>query len=367
MLGAGGNPGLLEPGVAVAVAAGLNGGQGGHAPLEVLAPGGVGHLAHDPCAVGHEDRLVVQNELLVHLEVLVVGLGGGHGVGVGGQLLNDLKALLRLGGIPHALGVGGGGVKELGAAHRVHQSVQESVEVAGGGISKEVDALGHGLVAQLPHLVPGGGNLPPLLLKEAGVVEQAAGGVEHGGQIGLAVAVGVGEGGVGKTAGDLVGDLHVLAGHGHAQHVGDFGDLVVLDELVGQALLTAGGQMDHVGILSALHGGPDDVLQTLVGGELHLDAGLGGEGVTDLLPHAGIGILVAGGQGGHADGHVAGGVVGGGLRGLAGLGHRGAGAGSGGSLAAVVGAAGEQGRGQGKRQPQGQDLLQFHFRYLLKF
>ena len=125
--------------------------------------------------------------------------------------------------------------------------------------------------------------------------------------------------------------------------------------------------MDHVGILSALHGGPDDVLQTLVGGELHLDAGLGGEGVTDLLPHAGIGILVAGGQGGHTDGHVAGGVVGGGLGGLAGLGHGGAGAGSGGSLAAVVGAAGEQGRGQGKRQPQGQDLLQFHFRYLLKF
>ena len=125
--------------------------------------------------------------------------------------------------------------------------------------------------------------------------------------------------------------------------------------------------MNDVGELAALHGGPDDVFQVLVLSELHLDAGLSGKGVADLLPHGGVGVGVAGGQGGHADGHVAGGVVGGGLRGLAGLGHRGAGAGSGGSLAAVVGAAGEQGRGQGKRQPQGQDLLQFHFRYLLKF
>ena len=295
MLGAGGNPGLLEPGVAVAVAASLNGGQGGHAPLEVIAPGGVGHLAHDPGAVGHEDRLVVQNELLVHLEVLVVGLGGGHGVGVGGQLFNNLKALLSLGGIPHALGVGGGGVKELGAAHGVHQSVQESVEVAGGGISKEVDALGHGLVAQLPHLVPGGGQGPALLLQKARVIEQAAGGVEHGSQISLAVAVGIGDGVIGEAAGDLVGDLHVLAGHGHAQHVGDVEDLLILDKLVGQALLTAGGQMNDVRELTALHGGPDDVFQVLVLSELDLDAGLGGKGVADLLPHGGVGVGVAGG------------------------------------------------------------------------
>ena len=54
--------------------------------------------------------------------------------------------------------------------------------------------------------------------------------------------------------------------------------------------------MDHVGILSALHG-PDDVLQTLSEVSSTLMPVWGGEGVTDLLPHAGIGILVAGGQG----------------------------------------------------------------------
>ena len=39
---------------------------------------------------------------------------------------------------------------------------------------------------------------------------------------------------------------------------------VVLDELLGQAGLTAGGQVDDVGELAALHGGADDVLQVLV-------------------------------------------------------------------------------------------------------
>ena len=65
VLGAGGDPGLLEPGVAVAVAALFDGGQGGHAPLEAVSAGGLGHLAHDPGAVGHEQGLVVQHELLV--------------------------------------------------------------------------------------------------------------------------------------------------------------------------------------------------------------------------------------------------------------------------------------------------------------
>ena len=301
MLRTGGDPCLLEPGVAVAVAAGLDSGQSGHAPLKAVRTGSLGHLAHDPGAVGHEQGLVVQHQLLVLGKVLIVGLGRGDGVGVGGQLSHDIKAGLCLGGVPDALGVVGGLVEELGAACCVHQSIEESVEVAGGGVGEQVSALSLCLFAQLPHLVPGLGHVPALFLQEAGVVEQAAGAVEHGGQVGLAIAVGVGERSVGKAAGDLLADLLALAGHGHAQHVGDVSDQIALDELLGQGSLTAGGQMDHIGVIAALHGGADDVLQLLVGGQFHLDAGLSSKGLGDLLPHLS---TVASLDGSNLDGHI---------------------------------------------------------------
>ena len=192
-------------------------------------------------------------------------------------------------------------VEEVGAAGSVHQRIEEGVEVAGGGVGEQVGALSGSLVAQCPHLVPGLGHVPALFLQETGVVEQAAGAVEHGSQIGFAVAVGVGQGGVGKAAGDLLAHLLALAGHGHAQHIGDVGDQVALDELLGQGSFTAGGQMDHVGVVAALHGGADDVLQLFVGGQVHLDAGLCGKGLGDLLPHIS---AVAGLDGGYLDGNV---------------------------------------------------------------
>ena len=192
-------------------------------------------------------------------------------------------------------------VEEVGAACGVHQRIEEGVEVAGGGVGEQVGALSGSLVAQCPHLVPGLGHVPALFLQETGVVEQAAGAVEHGGQIGLAVAVGVGQRGVGKAAGDLLAHLLALAWHGHAQHIGDVGNQVALDELLGQGSLTAGGQMDHVGVVAALHGGANDVLQLLVGGQVHLDAGLGGKGLGDLLPHLS---AIAGLDGSDLDGHV---------------------------------------------------------------
>ena len=192
-------------------------------------------------------------------------------------------------------------VEEVGAAGSVHQRIEEGVEVAGGGVGEQVGALSGSLVAQCPHLVPGLGHVPALFLQETGVVEQAAGAVEHGSQIGFAVAVGVGQGGVGKAAGDLLAHLLALAGHGHAQHIGDVGDQVALDELLGQGSFTAGGQMDHVGVVAALHGGADDVLQLLVGGQVHLDAGLGGKGLGDLFPHLS---AIAGLDGSDLDGHV---------------------------------------------------------------
>ena len=64
--------------------------------------------------------------------------------------------------------------------------------------------------------------------------------------------------------------------------------------------------MDHVGEVAALHSGADDVLQGLVGNQLHLDAGLGGKGVADLFPHAGVGLFIGGGQSGHLDGTLGG-------------------------------------------------------------
>ena len=301
MLGTGGDPCLLEPGVAVTIAAGLDSGQGGHAPLKAVCTGSLGHLAHDPGAVGHEQGLVVQHQLLVLGKVLIVGLCGGDGVGVGSQLCHDIKAGLCLGGVPDAFFVVGSLVEELRAAGSVHQRIEEGVEVAGGGVGEQVGALSGSLVAQCPHLVPGLGHVPALFLQETGVVEQAAGAVEHGSQIGFAVAVGVGQGGVGKAAGDLLAHLLALAGHGHAQHIGDVGDQVALDELLGQGSFTAGGQMDHVGVVAALHGGADDVLQLLVSGQVYLDAGLGGKGLGDLLPHIS---AVAGLDGGYLDGNV---------------------------------------------------------------
>ena len=59
--------------------------------------------------------------------------------------------------------------------------------------------------------------------------------------------------------------------------------------------------MDDVRIITALHGGADDIFQILVGGQLHLDAGLGGKGIGDFLPHLG---TVSGLNGGDLDGHV---------------------------------------------------------------
>ena len=195
----------------------------------------------------------------------------------------------------------GGLVEELRAAGSVHQRIEEGVEVAGGGVGEQVGALGSSLITQFPHFIPSGGHIPALFLQETGVVEQAAGAVEHGSQIGFAVAVGVGQGGIGEAAGDLLAHLLALAGHGHAQHIGDVGDQVALDELLGQGSLTAGGQMDHVGVVAALHGGADDIFQILVGGQVHLDAGLGGKGISDFLPHLG---TVSGLNGGDLDGHV---------------------------------------------------------------
>ena len=301
MLGTGGDPCLLEPGVAVTIAAGLDSGQGGHAPLKAVCTGSFGHLAHDPGAVGHKQGLVVQHQLLVLGKVLIVGLCGGDGVGVGSQLCHDIKAGLCFGGVPDAFFVVGSLVEEVGAACGVHQRIEEGVEVAGGGVGEQVGALSGSLVAQCPHLVPGLGHVPALFLQETGVVEQAARAVEHGSQIGLAVAVGVGQGGVGKAACDLLAHLLALAGHGHAQHIGDIRDQVALDELLGQGSLTAGSQVDHVGVIAALHGRSDDILQLLVGGQLHLDAGLGGKGLSDLLPHIS---AIAGLDGGDLDGHV---------------------------------------------------------------
>ena len=84
--GLGGNPELLEVGVAVAVSAFGHGGQSGESPLEALRAGRVSHFADHPVAVGHKERLVVQNQLLVLGEVIVVRIGGNGLLGVGGHL-----------------------------------------------------------------------------------------------------------------------------------------------------------------------------------------------------------------------------------------------------------------------------------------
>ena len=192
-------------------------------------------------------------------------------------------------------------VEEVGAACCIHQRIEERIKVAGGGVSEQVGALRSRLVTQFPHFIPCLGHIPALFLQETGVVEQAAGAVEHGSQIGFAVAVGVGQGGVGKAACDLLAHLLALAGHGHAQHIGDVSDQIALDELLGQGSFTAGSQMDHVGVVAALHGGADDVLQLFVGGQFHLDARLGGKGFGDFLPHLG---AVSGLNGSDFDGHI---------------------------------------------------------------
>ena len=163
-------------------------------------------------------------------------------------------------------------VEEVGAACCIHQRIEERIKVAGGGVSEQVGALRSRLVTQFPHFIPCGGHIPAFFFQEASVVEQAAGAVEL-----------------------------ALAGHGHAQHVGDVSDQIALDELLGQSSFTAGSQVDHVGVIAALHGGADDIFQVLVGGQFHLDASLGGKGFGDFLPHLG---AVSGLNGSDFDGHV---------------------------------------------------------------
>ena len=176
-------------------------------------------------------------------------------------------------------------IEELLAACLIHQRVEECIKVTSGGVSKQRDALGSSLVAQLPHLIPSGRDFPALLLEQALVVEQAAGRVEHRCQIGLTIRVRVGGRVIVYKAGDdLFAHGYFLAGNGHGQHIGDLGDVLILDELLGQASLTANCQMDDIRILAALHCGADVILELLVSDKLYLNTGLLGKGVADLLP-----------------------------------------------------------------------------------
>ena len=178
----------------------------------------------------------------------------------------------------------------------------------------------------------------------------------------MAVAIGVGDAGVGEAADDLVRDLGALAGNGHVQHVGQVGEQLLLDELLGQALLTAGSQVDNVGIIASLHLGIDDVLQILVGDQGDVGAGLSGEGVADLLPDLG---AVSGLDGGDLQGltlqQLA---VNGGLDGRVGGIHHGIGRGGGG-LDRGLGATGQDSQEHDQDQAQCKDLLFHFFNYLL--
>ena len=301
MLGTGGDPCLLKPCIAVLIAASLDCRQSSHAPLEAIRTGSFAHFAHDPCTVGHEQSLVIQHQLLILGKVLIVRLCRSDGVGVGGQFGHDVKAGLCFGSVPDAFFIMGRLVEEVGAACCIHQRIEERIKVAGGGVSEQVGALCSRLVTQFPHFIPRGGHIPAFFFQEPCIVEQTAGAVEHGSQIGLAITVRVGKRSIGKAAGDLLADFLALAGNRHAQHIGDVSDQIALDELLGQGSFTAGGQMDHVGVVAALHGGADDVLQLFVGGQVHLDAGLGGKGLGDLFPHLS---AVAGLDGSNLDGDV---------------------------------------------------------------
>ena len=275
MLGCRRDPGLLEPGVAVTVAALFHSGQGREAPFKAIGAGRFRHLAHDPGAVGHKDGLIVQHKLLVLCKVVVVGIGRGGRLGVLGQLGNNVEAGLGLLGVPDAFFITRGLVEELGAARRVHQSVEESVEVTGGGVGKQADAFGLRLVAQLPHLIPGGGHFPALFFQQAGVIEQAAGAVEHGCQIRFAVAIRIGQGGIREATRNFILHLDVLTGHRHVQHIGNVQNAVVFNERFGQSRLAARGQMDDVGIIAGLHTRTDNILQLLVGRQFNRNAGVG--------------------------------------------------------------------------------------------
>ena len=295
------NPCLLKPCIAVLIAASLDCRQSSHAPLEAIRAGSFAHFAHDPCTVGHEQSLVIQHQLLILGKVLIVRLCRSDGVGVGGQFGHDVKAGLCFGSVPDAFFIMGRLVEEVGAACCIHQRIKERIKVAGGGVSEQVGALRSRLVTQFPHFIPCGGHIPAFFFQEPCVVEQTAGAVEHGSQIGLAIAVRVGKRSIGKAAGDLLADFLALTGNRHAQHIGDVSDQIALDELLGQSSFTTGSQMDYIRVIAALHGGADDIFQVLVGGQFNLDARLGGKGFGDFLPHLG---AVSGLNGSDFDGHI---------------------------------------------------------------
>ena len=106
--------------------------------------------------------------------------------------------------------------------------------------------------------------------------------------------------------------------------------------------------MDHIGELAALHSRSDDILQSLVGGQLHLDAGL----LLESLGHIGPALGAVGSlDSSDLDGHI---LSDSGLSSAGGLasGSRGLGV-------AGAAAAGQQSQQHGSRQ--GQTDKSFHF------
>ena len=206
-------------------------------------------------------------------------------MGVGSQLVQDVQQGLAVLGIPCTLLIGGDGIEEIGTADSVHQSEHESIVVASGGVSEQINAFSLSSLAQSPHLVPGGGNCPALILEQLCVVEQAAGRVEHGSHVGHAVAVGSNDVVVGKAAGNLIRNLNGLAGDGQCQSVGQGVQSVGLNQLLSQASGTAGSQVNNIREFTVLHGAGQNIFQVLVGGQLNLDAGLSFESSGNISPN----------------------------------------------------------------------------------
>ena len=114
--------------------------------------------------------------------------------------------------------------------------------------------------------------------------------------------------------------------------------------------------MDDVGVLAALHGGADDVLEVLVGDELDLDTGGLGEGRADVDPHLS---AVGGLDGGYLDGA-------GGFGGVAAFGSSGVGAGSGGIAGGGLGRAarGQNAESEHEHENERKEFLHCHSSFL---
>ena len=133
------------------------------------------------------------------------------------QLVQNIQQLLAIPGVPCVCLIGRNRFGELRATDGMHQCQQKCITVVRCGISKQSDILLRRRISQDPHLIPGSRQGPAFLPEQFCIVNQSAGRIEHGCQIGFSVTVRRNALVVAEASGNFLRGFHILAGNGPGQ------------------------------------------------------------------------------------------------------------------------------------------------------